>query len=162
MARQEADREDLFNEARALSERIELKLPATADSIVAGFRSTGALSVYFGADPAYHFNGQRELRRAYAGGRLIKADGRALVVMKRQRGEHEVVLRSRRMAPMELQAFLTDLESRFDGLAEVLASQAYRVVAQTGAPGAVAERLARWLADRSRPILVAASPRVDG
>ena len=70
MARDESDREDLLREATALVERIELAPADAADDehIVAGFRRDGALSIYFGADPVYHFNSAGELRRAYCDG----------------------------------------------------------------------------------------------
>ncbi len=70
MARDESSREDLLREATALVERIELvphatdPLIAASDlfdkHIVAGFRRDGALSVFFGEDPVYHFNAEGE------------------------------------------------------------------------------------------------------
>ena len=69
MARNEEDREDLMAEATALAERVELTVPQESDFVTAGFRRTGHLSLYFGQDPAYHFDEEGRLRRAAVGRR---------------------------------------------------------------------------------------------
>lgn len=79
MARDESRREDLLREATAFVERIEL-VPSSSTSkaaetpIVVGFRADGALSVFFGEDPAYQFNAAGELLRVL---RRIAAQGRS-------------------------------------------------------------------------------------
>jgi hypothetical protein len=83
MARQPEDREDLLAEATALVERAELRLPGDARTIVAGFRATGCGSLFFGADPVYQFNSARQLRRAFVGGELYKAERGQLVALTR-------------------------------------------------------------------------------
>ena len=83
MARQEVDREDLIAEAVALRRRIELALPGCDNPVVAGYRSTGALSLYFGADPVYQFDERGRLRRAFVGGHLYRTQGTTLAELTR-------------------------------------------------------------------------------
>ena len=79
------DREDLLAEATALVERIELDVDEMDESIVIGFRPSGAGSIYFGPDAAYHFTSHNRLRRAYANGLLYKAEKRRLISLDRRR-----------------------------------------------------------------------------
>ncbi len=81
MAHEEQDREDLLAEAVALVERVEIELPDGGGHVIAGFRRNSCGSVYFDADPAYHFNSRHALRRAFVGGRLLKAERGCLVVL---------------------------------------------------------------------------------
>ncbi len=83
MDRQQSDREDLLAEATALVERIELVLPGYAEPIVAGFRASDCASLFFGTDPVYQFNSQRQLRRAFVDGLLYKAECGRLVSLTR-------------------------------------------------------------------------------
>ena len=92
MARQENPREDLLAEATALVERAELRIAGFAEPIVVGFRRNGAASIYFGQDAAYHFNTANELRRAFIGGTLYKADRGRLAALVRRRTAAEVEL----------------------------------------------------------------------
>ncbi|QDU94676.1 hypothetical protein [Lignipirellula cremea] len=104
MARQEEDREDILREATALVQRIELRLPGDSEEpVVAGFRTSGAICFYFGADPVYQFNSQGELRRGYRGGLLIKAERGKLYTLRRERTDGQVVLHR-----SELSAAATD------------------------------------------------------
>ena len=51
MAREEKEREDIFREATALVERIELSgLAGQAGSVVVGFWRNGCTSIYFGVE----------------------------------------------------------------------------------------------------------------
>jgi len=88
------EREDLLAEMTALVERAELLLSGgdlqpggevpNGEVLVAGFRRSGGLSLYFGSDPVYQFNAGGELRRMYAGGALYAADRGQLVAIERQ------------------------------------------------------------------------------
>ena len=95
MARREQDREDLMREAVRLVPRGRWRLPAGApcSEVVLGLRSD-ALSIYFDADPVYHFNQEGELRRAYVGGQLWKARRGQIVLLRRDRRPDRVELRS--------------------------------------------------------------------
>jgi hypothetical protein len=121
MARHEAEREDLLAEARALVDRAEYQVPGQEDALVAGFRANGALSLFFGEDPALHWNSQGELRRAYAGGLLYKAEQGQLVALRRERSDQETALVRHLLSAEELQAFqetqrarLLQLRTQFD------------------------------------------------
>jgi hypothetical protein len=85
MARNESDREDLMREATALGRRIEFSAPLEPATIVAGFRNSGGLSIYFGPDPVYHFDESARLRRAFVGGLLYRTQGTTLAMLKRVR-----------------------------------------------------------------------------
>src|SRR5687767_14012240 len=116
MAREESNREDLFREATALVERIELvpklakstasTITAGDEPIVAGFRTDGALSSFFCADPVYQFNAAGELRRAYCDGLLFKAVNGRLVSLRRERNEQEVQLARHELSDIEQEEFV--------------------------------------------------------
>ena len=109
MARQESDREDLLQEATALVWRVEYQGPGD-QVVVVGLRANDAGSIYFDAEPVFHFNDRHELRRAYWDGRLWKAEDGMLVSLKRQRSDHEVILqRSTLDAEAQLQ-WLSDAQ----------------------------------------------------
>ena len=53
MAKEERDREDIFREATALVERVELSgIVGQAEPVVIGFRRNGCGSIYFGVELA--------------------------------------------------------------------------------------------------------------
>ena len=86
MAREHHAREDLLHDAHALVPRILVRIAdgqASVD-VLAGFRGE-SLSLYFGDDPAYHFNAAGELRRAFVAERLVKAERGRLVTLQRRR-----------------------------------------------------------------------------
>jgi len=174
MAREESHREDLLREATALVERIELRLGA-ADNligtgaarascandghIVMGFRANGALSFFFGDDPVYQFNAAGELRRAYFGGRLIKAVRGRLVSLQRVRQQTEVQLLSRPLTDDQQSAFIASVQQRLRYLADALENGSYRVVGRVPADADVLGRVKEWLA-RHDGLQIAATPRV--
>jgi hypothetical protein len=160
MARQESDREDLLREATALVERIEFA-PVAGDGehVVVGFRRDGAASIYFGADPAYHFNAAGELRRAYCDGLLIKAERGRLVSLDRVRQADEVQLLRREMPADAERKFLGELIERMRMLLLQLREQQLVSVGQVPADADVVGRVMAWLAHRDG-VAVADSPRV--
>src|SRR5262245_12366974 len=105
MARQESDREDLLREATALVERAELKVAGESEPMTVGFRRDGSLSVFFGGDAVYQFNTAGELRRAFAGGLLYKAERGRLVELRRERSADEVALVRRELPDEESARF---------------------------------------------------------
>jgi hypothetical protein len=141
MARHEADREDLMAEATALRERVELELPGEAEHVVAGFRENGACSIYFGADPVFHFDADGGLRRAFVSGDLYRSQGKSLARLTRTRTASEVHLVRHDLDPFELEQLLTGMRDRLEQLHDALASGAARIVRQVPAEGDLRSRL---------------------
>jgi hypothetical protein len=158
MARQEQDREDLLREATALVERVEFLLP-DLNSVVVGFRRNGCASVFFEQDPAYHFNGANELRRAYVAERLYKAERRRLVAMTRVRTASEVQLVRHELTHDEAAVFLDSMYECLAQLAERLDSGGYTLVGQFPDDANVALRARQWLANLPARVPIAVSPR---
>lgn len=161
MARQEREREDLLREATALVARVELRVDGFAEPIVCGFRRNGAASFYFGSEPVYQFNAAGLLRRAFAGGQLIKAESGSLVALQRQRSEEQVTLVRQPWSWSQGQQFLKELQERLAALQEALETGRYEVVGQVPLEADVVTAVRDWLARLPRPIAVARSPRVD-
>ncbi len=160
MARQEYDREDLFAELAAYPRRLEILSAGEPSAITVGFRGGGAASVYFGAEPVYHFNSLRELRRAFWGGRLYKAENRRLAALERRREPAQTVLVRHDLSPAEQAEFLRDTLNRLRCLAALLAGGAYAVGRQTPEGERLVGDLAGWLAELTDPLAVAVSPHV--
>jgi hypothetical protein len=160
MARVTHEREDLLRDARALSPRVQLRLrQGGVEAVVFGGFRGDALSLYFGDDPAYHFNSQGELRRAFAGDRLIKAEVGRLIAMRRVRTTTEVELHAEPFSEVDQQQFLDDLGRRLAELKAGLASASVVVEGQVPPDGDAVEHLAIWLARYAAP-MPAASPHV--
>ncbi len=159
MAKQESNREDLLREATALVERIELATGTGGGSrsVVLGFRSNGALSVYFSADLAYHFNSQGELRRAFVGGRLIKAEQGTLVALERVRREAEVQLLRQPLEKEQQASFMAVMQEELRWLRQFGAGGLLTVVGQVPADANVLGRTLDWVT-RHAEIQVAESP----
>jgi hypothetical protein len=159
MANEESPREDLLRESTALVERIELvprakPTKSSADAchdqtIVAGFRRNGALSVFFSEEEVYHFNAAGELRRAYLDGHLFKAVKGELVALTRVRTPEQVELRSRPLTAAEQIAFMTRMAKCLTTLASDLAADNFDIQRQIPPNADVAARLRAWLADHT-------------
>ena len=160
MAREEEDREDLLREATALVERVELRIPHEAETVVIGFRRIGGASFFFGADPVYQFNSHGQLRRAFARGLLYKADRGQLYEMRRERTASEVQLLSRQLTAEETAAFLDQAGEYLARLESALASGGFTLLGQAPENGDLPARLASWLGAVPAKIPVASSPRV--
>lgn len=161
MAREEQDREDLMREATALVERVELRTASETESVIVGFRRNGCASVYFGGDPAYHFNSRNELRRAYVAGRLWKADQGRLIAMRHARTEMQVELHSQPLRTPDRQVALQELQARLEQLAADLGALERHTVACSQPPDVDAlSRVRQWLESLRHPITVAARPHV--
>jgi hypothetical protein len=161
MAREESDREDLLRDATALVERIEFARSDAGEGehIFVGFRADGAMSIYLGADPVYHFNSAGELRRAYCDGWLIKAESGRLVAMERRRQEHEVQLVRRELSDDAQAAFLGSMSRRLHDLEQRLRSNSLSVVGQVPPDADVLGRVDETLAELV-DVKVAKSPSV--
>lgn len=167
MAQEESPREDLLREATALVERIELVPTAlrgnsSADAsqvspIVAGFRSNGSLSIFFGDDEVYHFNAAGELRRSYLEGDLYKALNGELVSLTRVRTAQQIELRGRTLDAEEQANFISTMQKRLAALAASLATQKFELLRAVPPDAKVADRLRDWLVRHSE-IRIAARP----
>ena len=156
MARHEQDREDLMAEATALVERVELKIPGEAEPVVLGVRSSGCLSIYFGADPALHFNTLGELRRGFIDSRLLTAEQGRLVLMTRQREAGEVQLLRHELDAAQTQAILDLLSTRLAQLTTALHGQTHEVLRQV--PPEPAWNTTLWLGRIPAQLQIAQEP----
>jgi hypothetical protein len=161
MARHESDREDLLREATALAERAELLVPGEAEPVVIGFRRDGSASIYFGADPVYQFNSAGELRRAYLGGLLYKAERGRLVELRRERTEQETQLVRRELMDQEQASLLANAAARLERLRQALATSSASVTGSVPADVDVRERMGRWLELAHPGIRIAARPHAQ-
>ena len=158
MALHETDREDLLREATALVERAELIVPDEDHPVVVGFRRDGSLSVYFGADPVYQFNSARELRRAYVGGLLYKAEQGRLIELRRERTASEVQLLRRDLAAGEVASLLATAKARLERLARAIDSSTAQWTGQVPANVDVAKRTAGALQTVLPHVRISAAP----
>lgn len=159
MTRDEHDREDLLAEATALVERAELRITNEAESVFVGFRRDGSASVYFGADPAYHFNSADQLRRAFCRGLLYKAERGKLVSLERRRVPGEVQLLRHELSDEEAESFQWELVRRLRELRSALRLGKWQLVGQVPDSTDVAGRVCRWLENMRLPPPVASTPR---
>jgi hypothetical protein len=160
MARAESDREDLLREATALVERAELRIPAEQEPVTVGFRRDGALGIYFGADPVYQFNAAGQLRRAYVGGLLYKAESGRLVALRRERTAAEVILRRHDLDIAETARFLQSMGERLSRLLSALEGKEYDLLGEVSAAGTTLARVQHFLASIPPPAPLAEHPNV--
>jgi len=161
MAREESDREDLLREATALVERVELRTADEPDSITAGFRRDGSLSLFFGVDPVYQFNAAGELRRGYRGGKLLKAEQGRLVELARVRTAAETQLWRTEIDGAATAEWLATMRNRIAGLAATLAGGRFEIVGQVPTEADVVGRLRGELEKHAtRDARIALTPRV--
>lgn len=130
MSRTESDRDDLLAEVVALTRRVELRTTARNEPIVAGFRSNGWLSIYFGSDPMYQFDEIGRLRRGFVGGLLYRSQGTTLARLRRERTETETSLLRRDLTEPELVEFQRAVRGEIGSLWQQLASDLVEVLRQ--------------------------------
>lgn len=161
MSRSELDREDLFAEAVALTDRVELRLPASGTMITAGFRRNDAATIYWDAEPVWHFNAAQEIRRGYAAGLLYKAERGRLVALERQRAEAATLLVRVELTEAEQLRLIDELRTRLFDLGAAIDAGQGDVLRELPGNGAVVARLLTWLASLPDVLTVAASPHVE-
>lgn len=161
MAREEQDREDLLRDARALAIRVELWLDTETEPVVVGFRGDAA-SLFFGADPVYHFNAQHALRRAFVGGELLKAEGGRLIRLRRSRTPSQVFLLAREWSSAETQEFLDVMDNRVRQLRLAIENHKYGVGRAVPSPEVAMNKLLQWLAGWPARPQIAETPHVRG
>jgi hypothetical protein len=135
------DSEDRMRELVALTQRIELRLPQHPETVVAGFRQNGFLSLYFGEDPFYQFDERGRLRRANIGGRLFRTQGTGLAALTRERSPSGMVLVRHDLSPAEFEEFLAQMVKRVIALRSALSNAGLDVVSQVPEGAPIAERL---------------------
>ncbi|MCX7419759.1 MAG: hypothetical protein NT013_09515 [Planctomycetia bacterium] len=145
MARHESDREDLMQEATGLIRRVEWQVQFQAEVIVAGFKRTGAWSIYFGADPVYQFDIDGRLRRAFAHGDLWRTQGTTLARLKRERTETESGFQRHDLTNSELIEFLREVRQRLEALLKSLDCGVARLLRQVPDEADVTAELATAL-----------------
>jgi hypothetical protein len=158
MARHEADREDLLREATALVDRVEWILPDREDPVVLGFRRDGSGSVYFGADPALHFNAAGELRRSFYEGLLVKAERGRLVALTRQRSPQQVELLRDVWDDERTGRFLARTQELLETLHRALHAGACRETGRVTEDDEFDGRVERWLDSLRTGIRIAQRP----
>ncbi len=139
--RLEVDREDLMREATALRERAEFRVPHEPETVIAGYRNSGSLSVYFGPDPCFHFDAAGGLRRAFVGGDLLRTQGQTLARLRRLRTGGTVELRRHDLSADELETFLRNARTRLTALLNGLQSADIKCLQEIPQDAHLAERL---------------------
>jgi hypothetical protein len=162
MARHEEQREDLLREATALVERVELRIPGSTESIVAGFRRDQSASVFFGQQLVYQFNSANELRRAFANEQLYKAECGRLVQLTRNRTSDEVQLLQHEVSAAETADFLAHAAARLAELNTALKSGQFQIVGQVPNYADVIGHVRNWLAKLPASISLADRPGIAG
>lgn len=160
MARQETDREDLLREATALVERAEIQVAGESEPVTVGFRRDGSLSVFFGGEAVYQFNTAGELRRAFAGGLLYKAERGRLVELRRERSLTEVVLVRRELSADQTASFLAAAQNRLAQLSQGLERGKFQVRGLVPADSQIVDDVRFWLQALPPSLAVAAKPNV--
>lgn len=122
VARHEADREDLWAEAVAMTERVEISVPDQPEPVIIGYRDNGWCSVYFGQDVMLQFTSLGELRRAFCNGDLFRTQGTTLARLSRQRVPEEITLLRHDLTPDELAEFRQEVHARLQQLLEAILS----------------------------------------
>jgi hypothetical protein len=162
VAREVHEREDLLRDATAFAPRLMLRVELTggAVEVFAGFRDE-ALSLYFGGDPAFHFNASGELRRAFVGDQLIKAEGGKLAALERSRSPAEISLVRHELDAAQQEQFLGEIGRRLDELRAALDAGRWTLIGQVPPDGDAVRRLRAWLGE-GRVVAAAMSPHVGG
>jgi hypothetical protein len=169
MSRQSTDREDLLREATGLKQRIELRLAdvdkdsreSSRESIVAGYRNNGSLTVYFGGDPVFQFNTDLELRRVFHHNHPMKAEAGQLVVLRRVRESEQTVLYRRVLSEEEQAALINEACQRLEEMLKRLQLGDYRCVGKVPADVEIEQRLQADLERLvTQPMRIAALPNV--
>jgi hypothetical protein len=119
-----------MKEATALARRVELAVSGMIEPVVAGFRGTGHFSLYFGADPALHFDADGRLRRAYCDGHLYRTQGTTLAKLDRRRTASATELVRHDLSESELAEFRERVRASLASLQSKLVAGSARTLRQ--------------------------------
>jgi hypothetical protein len=161
MARHEHDREDLLKEASALVERASLRREGQDEEIIVGFRRDGSASFYFGSARSYQFNTAGQLRRAFVGDLLYKAEAGKLVALARRRTEQAVELVRDELDAKATRDFLDEMWSHLEQLHRAIVAGRLTVIGKVPPEADVVVRIEAWLAQFGDRVTIARSPRVS-
>lgn len=145
MARNEADREDLLEEAIGLSPCWEIEVIGLVEPLVAGFKKNGSCSLYFGGDPVYQFDPEGNLRRGFVGGYLFRSEGKTLSQIHRDRTETTSTLVRYDLNEAELQEWLSRMRKTVAELIDRFDRGEYRILRERGTDAAAFTRLTNSL-----------------
>jgi hypothetical protein len=159
MPREERDREDLLAEAKALVERVSLAIAGHDGPVVAGFRRDGSASFYFSADRVYQFTSAGQLRRAFVGDLLYKAEQRQLISLRRERQAQTVELIRHVLDSPATEAFMIEMRSHLHALHHALSKAKFKMIGQVPQESDVIARIRCWLDEFTDASEVARSPR---
>ena len=161
MARESSDREDLLRDAVGIPHRIEFRMTPDEPSIVIGFRTNGAASIYWGQDEHFQFNTAGQLRRAYWQEQLVKADRGKLITMRREQQAGQTVLISRQMEQHETTHLLERIRGVMRRLTEAIASRELEIVGVVSEENRdVLSDADEWLKKMAGAIAIANRPNV--
>jgi hypothetical protein len=161
MARQERDREDLLKEAVAFKHRASLRLAGSEEELFVGFRENGAASFYFDSERAYHFNSSGQLRRAFIGDRLVKAERGNFVALRRERTTNNTSLIRHELTAAEADALLADVRQDLQRLRDALAESQFVVAGLHPADRDVVGMVRDWLTRFAGRLEIAARPHAQ-
>jgi hypothetical protein len=159
MARREQDREDLMAEARALVERASFRIQGCSEPVVIGFRRDGSVSFFISPEQVYQFNSAGELRRAFKGDLLYKADAGRLVSLRRERTADAVHLVRHDLTDQQTSAFLAEMHRHLQQVAAGLDGGRSEAIETVPKGTDLAPRIAQWLALHAAGIAIARGPR---
>ncbi len=137
MAREEDDREDLMREAMGLPQRAEFRCACHSDLITIGFRTSGAMSIFFGQDPVYQFDPEGRLRRAFVGGLLYRSQTVTLARLRRERTEQQTILWRDDLGPEELHQFHQTMTDLLEQLSAAVQNSGIELLRSIPDPGVV-------------------------
>ena len=126
MARSPQDRENLMRDATGLNPRASWIIPSFRQEIITGVRSPGAVSLYFGDDPVFHFNSQGELRRMFLADDLWKAERGKLIRLKRERSLEATTLHAREETEVNQREILQVIQTQLVAFRTALTSGVFQ------------------------------------
>ena len=141
MDRSLENNEDLLADATALVERAQLELPAMNDPFIFGFRTNGALSLFFEDEAAYHFNQRDELRRIFLYGKRYKAEKGQLLSVDRIPQTRGVRLQSAALDLEQTKKLLCGMNQRLDAIDSLFDAGRYRIIEKIPMHGDIITRL---------------------
>ncbi|MBB74811.1 MAG: hypothetical protein CMJ75_09890 [Planctomycetaceae bacterium] len=158
MARAQQPREELLRDATALVERVALQVSYWTEPVVVGFRSNGAVSIYFGEDPVYQFNCDDELRRSHWKGQRIKAQQRQLKLLRQKPDSPRLQLSNTDLGTEQTNAFVDELAKRLELLRTAVFHRKLRVIGQVPEQPDLLPRLHNWLESLAAHPTIALTP----
>lgn len=131
MARNESDREDLYEELRLAVPRWEFLPAGVSVPVVAGIRDDGRLLVYLTPDRTFQFDSNNRLLRAFENGTLYRTQGNTLARLQRNRTESTSGFIRHDLDADELRHFLEAVQQSLQKLLKDLESPGSKFLRST-------------------------------